>query len=84
MHAWSVSPYRPSPRADLNVLKPTYRNSVKMSNPRGLGLTLSHFWAVDVFRILRSSNDVGIVMYTVHYTTIYPWFVSKTKPKMSV
>ena len=49
---------------------------------RGLGLTLSHWWKV--LWILRSFKKLEKVIYTVHSNTIYPWFLSKTKPKLVI
>ena len=59
------------------------RNSV---NQRGLGSTnvkpLSNWW--QVLWILRSFKTLQKVIYTVPSNTIYPWFLSKTKPKLVI
>ena len=51
---------------------------------QSLGLTLSKWW--QVLWILRSFKKLKKIIYTVHSNTImtiYPWFRSKTKPKLT-
>ena len=48
-----------------------------MSEPRGLGLTMSHRW--QVLWILKSLKVLGKAMYTVHSNTIYPWFLRQNQ-----
>ena len=48
---------------------------------QSLGLTLSQWW--QVLWILRSFKKLKKIIYTVHSNTIYPWFRSKTKPKLT-
>ena len=49
---------------------------------QSLGLTLSQWW--QVLWILRSFKKLKKIIYTVHSNTIYPWFRSKTKPKLFI
>ena len=54
----------------------------KYFKPRGLDLTLSHWWKV--IWIIKSFKKLDKVIYTVYSNIIYALFLSKTKPKLVI